>query len=118
MDKQSISLFFALMSIANENAAGFTVNAESLQPVKKGYAVALAETQNSFNGYGLLKVISFVQKNAGRVNAFGGWLDEKTGRYYWDATVICEDLQTALDLGRRNGQIAIFDLENLQEIRL
>lgn len=118
MDKKSISLFFALMSIANENAAGFTVNAETLQPVKKGYAVALAETQNSFNGYGLLNVISFVQKNAGRVNAFGGWLDENTGRYYWDATVICEDLQTALDLGRRNNQIAIFDLENLQEIRL
>lgn len=118
MDKKSVYLFFALMNVANENVNGFTVNAETLQPVKKGYAVALAETQNSFNGYGLLKVIDFQQKNAGRVNAFGGWMDQNTGLYYWDATVICEDLQTAIDLGRRNGQIAIFDLENCQEIRL
>ena len=118
MDKKTVSLFFALMAVANENTAGFTVNAETLQPVKKGYAIALAETQNSFNGYGLLKVIDFQQKNAGRVNAFGGWLDESTGLYYWDATIICEDLQTAIDLGRRNNQIAIFDLENLKEIRL
>jgi fructokinase len=112
------SLFLALLAIASENADGFTVNAETLQPVKKGFAVALAETQNSFNNSGLLRVIDYQQRNADKVNAFGGWLDRETGLFYWDATVICEDLETAKELGRINGQKAVFDLENLQEIRL
>ena len=112
------SLFLALLAIASENADGFTVNAETLQPVKKGFAVALAETQNSFNNSGLLRVIDYQQRNADKVNAFGGWLDRETGLFYWDATVICEDLETAKELGRINGQKAVFDIENLQEIRL
>lgn len=113
-----VQLFFALMEVANANAAGFTVNAQTLEPVTKGYAVALADTQNSHNGYGLLKVIEFQQKHPEMVNAFGGWFDSESGKYYWDATVICEDLDTALMLGRRNNQLAIFDLNNMEEIRL
>ena len=38
--------------------------------------------------------------------------------YYFDATVIVDDLEAAKELGRLNKQIAIFDLENLEEIRL
>ena len=38
--------------------------------------------------------------------------------YYFDATVIVDDLTAAMELGRINKQIAIFDLVNLKEIRL
>ena len=112
------SLFFALMEVATANPAGFTVDANTLQPIRKGYAVACAETQNSFGGYGLLKVMQYQQSNPASVQAFGGWLDSKSNKFYFDATIICDDLETAQELGRRNGQIAIFDLENLEEIRL
>lgn len=105
------------MEVATANAEGFTVDTKTLQPITKGYAVALADTQNSFNGYGLLKVIDYVE-NHPEVNAFGGWYDSKGDKFYFDATVICEDRATAEELGRRNNQIAIFDLGNLEEIRL
>ena len=38
--------------------------------------------------------------------------------YYYDTTVIVDDLATAKELGRINKKIAIFDLANLEEIRL
>lgn len=37
-----------IAAIAAMNAAGFTINAETLQPVTSGYAVAIRDTQNSF----------------------------------------------------------------------
>ena len=107
----------ALVAIATANAQGFTVDAHTLQPVTTGYAVALAETQNSFGADGLARVIEFVNHTPG-VNAFGGWLDSETGLFYWDATVIVSDCATAEELARRNGQLAFFDLENLKEIRI
>lgn len=108
----------ALMQIATANPDGFTVNAQTLQPITKGYAVALADTQNSHDTAGLLSVIDYAQNHADTVNAIGGWLDTESNKFYFDATVICDDLETALILGRRNNQIAIFDLEKMEEIRL
>ena len=114
MKKQN--LIVALMTIASANSYGFTVSAKNLQPITKGFAVAAKETQNSFGGAGLNKVIDFVQNN--KVDAYGGWIDEQTGLFYWDAVFIVDSLEAAKELGRKNGQIAIFDLNNLEEIRL
>lgn len=107
----------ALVAIATANAQGFTVDAQTLQPVTTGYAVALAETQNSFGADGLARVIEFVNNTPG-VNAFGGWLDSASGLFYWDATIIVNDRATAEELARKNGQLAFFDLANLEEIRV
>ena len=117
MNKQQTTVLAALAAIAMNNKEGFTVNAADLQPITTGYAVALADTQNSFGAEGLARVIEFVNNNAG-VNAFGGWLDSETGLFYWDATVIVSDRATAEELARKNGQLAFFDLENLEEIRV
>lgn len=90
-----------------------------------GYAVALAVTQDSFGAEGLAKVVDVIAKmqnqgDASRFDglAFGGWYDSKSGRYYYDATVIVKDRTEALELARVNAQLAIFDLDNLEEIRL
>ena len=48
MNKKETKILLALAAIAIANKDGFTVNAANLQPVKSGYAVAVAETQNSF----------------------------------------------------------------------
>lgn len=112
-------------AIAAMNPEGFTVNAATLQPITTGHAVALAVTQDSFGAEGLAKVVDVIEKmqNQGEASrfvglAFGGWYDSKSGRYYYDATVIVKDRAEALELARVNGQLAIFDLDNLEEIRL
>lgn len=111
-------------AIAAINPEGFTVNAANLQPVTSGYAVALKRTQNSFGAEGLTKVANVIDELqasgnlAGRTLAFGGWYDSESGLYYYDATVIFKDRAEAIEAGRANEQIAIFDLANLEEIRL
>lgn len=114
----------SVAAIAAINPDGFTVNAATLQPVTTGYAVAQKRTQNSFGNEGLAKVANVIEELqasgnlAGRTLAFGGWYDSESGLYYYDATVIFENRAEAIEAGRVNEQIAIFDLANLEEIRL
>ena len=117
MNKKQTSVLIALATIAMNNKEGYTVNAATLQPVTNGYAVAVADTQNSFGFEGLANVVKYVSEHP-EVNAFGGWYNSENNLYYYDATVIVDDLATAKELGRINNQIAIFDLANLEEIRL
>lgn len=117
MNKKQTSLLIALATIAAGNKEGFTVNAATLQPVTAGYAVAVAATQDSFGLEGLANVVKYVSEHP-EVNAFGGWYNKINKRFYFDATVIVDDLEAAKELGRINKQIAIFDLANLKEIRL
>lgn len=117
MNKKETSVLIALATIAINNKDGFTVNAANLQPVTKGYAVAVADTQNSFGFEGLVNVVKYVDDHS-EINAFGGWYNTENNMYYFDATVIVNDLESAKELGRINKQIAIFDLANLEEIRL
>lgn len=113
-----------LAVIAAQNPEGYTVDAATLQPVTTGYAVALMKTQNSFGAEGLAKVANVIEElqASGNLNdrtlAFGGWYDSESGLYYHDATVIFQDREEALETGRANEQIAIFDLGKLEEIRL
>ena len=117
MNKQQTKILIALAAIAMANKEGFTVHAANLQPVTSGYAVAVADTQNSFGLEGLANVVKYVSEHP-EINAFGGWYNSDNNQFYFDATVIVDDLQTAKDLGRYNNQIAIFDLANMKEIKL
>lgn len=117
MNKQQLKIFIALVVIAMNNKNGFTVNAATLQPVKSGYAVAVADTQNSFGIKGLANVVKYVSAHP-NINAFGGWYNTENNHFYFDATIVVDDLEIAKDLGRYNNQIAIFDLANLREIIL
>ena len=117
MNKKQTSIFAVLAAIAMNNKEGFTVNAATLQPKTTGYAVAVADKQNSFGIEGLVNVVKYVSDHP-TINAFGGWYNSENNMYYFDATVIVNDLAAAKELGRINKQIAIFDLANLEEIRL
>lgn len=117
MNKKQTSVLAALIAIAMNNKEGFTIDAATLQSVTTGYAVAVADTQNSFGIEGLINVVKYVSEHP-EINAFGGWYNTENKMYYFDATVIVNDLAAAMELGRINKQIAIFDLANLKEIRL
>lgn len=117
MNKKQTTVLLALVNIALVNKEGYTVNAATLQPVTTGYAVAVAATQDSFGLEGLANVVKYVEAHS-NVNAFGGWYNTDNGKYYFDATIVVDDLNEAIELGRLNNQIAIFDLANMKEIRL
>lgn len=108
--------FFAAVAAANPE--GFTVNAFTGETPANGYCVALQETQNSFNEEGLKNVLRVIESGKTRAAFVGGWLDHESGKYYFDATVITNDLNEALTLAAANNQIAIFCLDDMQEIRL
>ena len=110
-------LFSMLSAVAANNKEGYTVDAATLQPITKGYAVAVAATQNNFGPEGLARVIEYARTHK-EVNAFGGWYNIENGLYYYDAVVITDYLADALEIGKSNAQIAIFDLQNMKEIRL
>ena len=106
-----------LQAIAIAMPDGYTVDAHTFAPITEGYAVAIAETQNSFGNAGAARVAAYINKHA-EINAVGGWMDSETGLYYYDATIVVNDLQEAIRLGKANKQIAIFDLNTMTEIRL
>lgn len=114
MNKQQTKILIALAAIAMANKEGFTVNAANLQPVTSGYAVAVADTQNSFGLEGLANVVKYVSEHS-EINAFGGWYNSKSGQYYYDATIIVHDLSEAIELARVNKQLAFFCLDTLTE---
>lgn len=115
MNKKTLAVMLA--AVAAANPAGYTVDARTLEPLTSGYAVAVAATQNSFGSEGLQRVIEYAGTHK-EIAAFGGWLDAKSGRYYYDAVVICQDFADAMELARVNKQIAFFDLNNKKEVRL
>lgn len=83
-----------------------------------GYCVALAATQDSHGPEGLARVIDLIESGTTLAEYVGGWLDHESGLYYYDATVVVDNLADAIELGRLNGQIAIFCLDTMEEIRL
>lgn len=107
-----------LAAVAAANPSGFTFNVFTGEVPTSGYCVALEATQNSHGDEGLARVIELIESGTTRAECVGGWLDTDTGLYYYDATVVVPTLAEALELGRVNGQIAIFCLNTMEEFRL
>lgn len=102
-----------ILKIADQNPYGFTVNKDLKHAPRKGYAVAMKETQNSFGVEGLKKVVEYAINHN---TCIGGWKEKE--KYYFDASVIYEDREEAIRKGREQEQIAIFDLEKGEPIYL
>lgn len=109
--------FEMLQAVAIACPDGFTVDKNTFEPITSGYSVAVADTQNSFGNYGAAKVVSYASKH-NEIKALGGWYNSKNGHFYYDAVIIVDSLEEAIKIGRENKQLAIFDLNNLQEIEL
>jgi fructokinase len=105
----------AIHEIAKKNPDGFTVEVPGLKPVTSGYVAAYAATQDCFGRKGLEKVVSHALEH-GRV--VGGWRNTENRKFYFDSDAVFTDKDAAIEFGRKNGQIAIYDLDSLTEIRL
>lgn len=49
---------------------------------------------------------------------WGAWVNEDDDRVYFDLSMHIRDRDEAMAIGRASGQIAIWDVENAEEIRL
>ena len=105
------------LEIANDNPLGFTITNDMSEMPQSGYAVALAATQNSFGLSGFLRALAFAIDNDLH---FGGWLDEKSGKYYFDAVRVFPEgkLDEAVDFATQEGQLAIYSLHQQYVIGL
>lgn len=103
-----------LLGIAAENPDGFTVKIPTMQLVTSGVAVAYKATQNQFSYGGAYYCYEHAIYHDGFV---GGWKNQD-GRFQFDSVRIFTDLRKAVAWGRKQGQIAIFDLDNGWEIVL
>lgn len=101
--------------IAEANKDGFTFDIRAMRIVTSGIVAAYQATQNTHGFDGLTLVVMHAEANAGVV---GGWYNTTNARFYFDSVRIFTDLAEAIAFGRAEQQIAIFDLDNLKEIRL
>lgn len=109
------NLKVAIKEIAKANPDGFTIELEGLKAVTNGISVSYLETQNSFDDDGLEKVIKHAETHS---KVVGGWLNEENSKYYYDSCRIFENEKEAIEFGKQNEQIAIFDITNLKLIKL
>lgn len=104
-------LVTAALEIAAEHPQGFTVSPDMTEIPTQGYAVAVRETQNHFGVVGFLRALAYALENNLHL---GGWLDEKTGDYYFDAVKVFPEgkLNEAFAFAVDNQQLAFFDIGN------
>lgn len=67
-------------------------------------------------------MLEALESNREALNApnrfLGGWRDNETGIVYLETSEIVESLEEAIRLGKARGEIAIFNLGTMTEIRL
>lgn len=112
---KKIQMLNIILEIAKQNPYGFTYNLNTKTFVKFGICVAYNATQNSFDEAGAASAIAHALNHCGII---GGWFNSENGRYYFDSVRIFRDRNEAIAFGLAEKQIAIFDLTNLNEIKL
>lgn len=95
-----------IWAIAQSNPLGFTVSIPNCNFVTQGWAIGHSATQNSFEKKGLAVCIAFAQDYG---LAVGGWKGYD-GRFYFDAVIIEENGNIALDLKEEHNQLAIYNI--------
>jgi hypothetical protein len=108
-----------LKKVIDENPEGFTINAKTLKPINKGYAVAFTNrTNDNFKGFddNFKDLYNQMNNNFNNMdNLFiGGW--KNNNKTYLDLSVVENNKNKALNLMNTFNQKAIFNLNNNTEI--
>lgn len=97
---------------------GFTVDPVRGRVPRAGFAVAVHPERSwaiSAERFRPEHVLGFVRRHAAALGAdaalwAGAWLDPASGLMHLDLSVVERDARRALDLARRHGQRAVYDL--------
>jgi|GEM_PF-769065 len=118
LNNQNVNnLIEKVVQVAKNNPDGFTIDLNTFKSIERGFVVAFKDTQNSFNLRGVKKVIRHALLNNQIV---GGWYNSNNRRYYFDSVRVFNQKQKrhAIEFGKSNNQIAIFNLQKQIEIKL
>lgn len=102
-----INLKRKMIELLEENG-GFSLYDNMTSP-KKGYAVAI-------KGYNHIDEMlnDTLEPNCVR----GGWKDTQENKDYFDKSLIVNDIKEAIRIGKERKELAIFDIANMEEIRI
>lgn len=102
---------------------GMTYNPRKGEFVNGGYACAKAENEVIIDGVcGEMDLAKYMVKFANDLRdkhaMLGVWFNEENGKTYLDTSYVFECEKQATEFGRKNKQLAIFNLNTFEEIRL
>ena len=111
-----------LVKYANENG-GMTYNNKTGQMMTKGYVCAKKGNEYVVNGQLTVEDLEhYMTKYHNDLQldetCVGVWYNTENDKTYLDTSLVYENRQECEEIGRRNGEIAIFCLDTFEEIRL
>jgi gas vesicle protein len=114
-----------LRDFIRKNPDGFTIDATTFDPAAGGFVVAPLKEAEIIVGQDLPEevLLGYVEDNkdiaraSGRTVYLGGWFDGESQQYFLDNTLIVPTAEEALYIAEAADQLAIFDLNNFEEIR-
>lgn len=115
----------ALTDFIRNNPDGFTINSGTYEPVSGGFVVAPLKEAEIIVGENLPEevLLDYLEDNkdiaraTGQPVYLGGWFDSESNQYFLDNTLIVPTAEEALYIADAAEQLAIFDLNNFEEIR-
>ena len=123
--KKNKGVGFMLKSLVNyiKENGGATYNLNSNNYMESGFMCAKAENEYIIDGQvtveHLQNYITKYAKDLQKENAnLGAWYNTENGKTYLDTSFRFENLQDAVEFGRKNNQLAIFNLNTFEEYRL
>jgi hypothetical protein len=114
-----------LQDFIRNNPEGFTIDPVTMEPASGGFVVAPLKEAEIIVGETLPEevLLGYIEDNkdiSAAVNKpvyLGGWFDSDSQQYFLDNTLILPTAEEALYIAEAADQLAIFDLNNFEEIR-
>ena len=114
-----------LQNFIRNNPDGFTIDPVTMEPVSSGFVVAPLKEAEIIVGETLPEevILGYIEDNKDIARAInkpvylGGWFDEDSQQYFLDNTLIVPTAEEALYIAEAADQLAIFNLNNFEEIR-
>ena len=115
----------SLQGYIKDNPDGFTIDPITLEPVSDGFAVAPLKQAEIIVGETLPEevLLGYIEDNKDISRAInrpvylGGWFDGESRQYFLDNALIVPTAEEALYIAEAADQLAIFNLNTLEEIR-
>jgi len=119
------SMVAGLRDFIKNNPDGFTIDSTTFDPAAGGFVVAPLKEAEIIVGESLPEevLLGYIEDNKDIARAInrpvylGGWFDSQSQQYFLDNTLIVPTAEEASYIAEAADQLAIFDLNNFEEIR-